>query len=189
MTRQIKLINPVVILAQKTVNTKLEIEPSMGEYNEDNTQRCSVELIWDSTNEEKIAVAIGINPSEADGNIDDTMVKLSRYLDSYGFTKVIMLNLFKSISTDKNQIDITTATDFSDPYYQNFFKKADAIVIVWSVDDNEYKTEKNNALNNLKGYEDKLCCILNNNSYPMHPSRMSYNWDLVKCSIGNLFII
>ena len=152
---------------QLPVNTKLEIKTHDGEYSDNSKCRSSLIVTFGLR-----AVAIGINPSMADDTQSDhTITQLGRLLNSYGFGGMIMLNLFESYSTDQKGIIRPTATDFNN--FKDDFEKADAIIIVWGVE-NKYLDEKNAALEVLKDYVDKLYCLYKKDRYPMHPSRMNY---------------
>lgn len=140
--------------------------------------RESLSVAWDSiSNRPERIVAIGINPSTArDGKSDTTMTKLCRFLDLYGFNNVTMLNLYESVTPNQSEIDEKTKTDFSKK--RDVLDKADVILLVWGVDGNE--EEKENTIPVLAEYADKLYCIKNpKGKYPVHPSRMSYQSEIM----------
>lgn len=117
-------------------------------------------------------VAIGINPSTAqDDKSDNTITKLCRFLDRYGFNNVTMLNLFEGVSSQQDKIDRSTETDFDSK--RNVLDKADIILIVWGL--KGYSESKMKAMPVLMDYVDKLYYIENSNGkYPVHPSRLPY---------------
>lgn len=169
------------------VDTKLKVITSNGVYSNNQSNRSSLQITWVSSSPKKTAVAIGINPSKANNSRSDkTITTLSRFLDAYGFTELTMLNLFQSYSTPQSGIVTSTATDFNK--YLTLFAQTDAIIIVWGMG-NEYATEKSEALEVLKSYEDKLYCIKKGEKYPLHPSRMHYDCSLEKCFVGNSVIV
>ena len=164
-------MNDIIRMREK-VNRNLKIKTHDGNYSNNQKCRSSLWLDWESEPPIKTAIAIGINPSKAnDVRSDNTLTRLGKFLDSYGFGGMIMLNLFESYSTDQKGIIRPTATDFNN--FKDDFEKADAIIIVWGVE-NKYLDEKNAALEVLKDYADKLYCLYKEDSYPMHPSRMNY---------------
>lgn len=166
----------------KEIDRKLTVCTKNGEYSKDNANRSCLTAYWEAEGE-RSAIAIGINPSKAnDRRSDKTITTLSRFLDTYGYSEIYMLNIFESYSTQQSGIDKATKTDFKK--YASLFEKVDAVFIVWGLDD-DYKDEKKEILSFLKQYEDKLFCLKNqNNRYPIHPSRMKYNDSLVQCKIS-----
>lgn len=135
---------------------------------------------WNNTaNNQAKVVAIGINPSTAhNGKSDNTITKLCRFLDMYGFNNLSMLNLYENVSsTQLNEHRIIT--DFNTK--REILKEADIILIVWGFDEkNNLRDLKLNAGKVLSDYSDKLYCIKdNNNKFPAHPSRLHYNWSIV----------
>ena len=158
---------------KKDVDRNLMISTSDGVYSDNNANRLSLNITWPSSNQKKKAVAIGINPSKAnDSRSDKTITTLARFLDAYGFTELTMLNLFQSYSTSQSGIEKSSTTDFTQ--YKNVLDQSDAIIIVWGVN-NSYSQEKKSVLKQLTNYKEKIYCISKNNSYPLHPARMSYD--------------
>lgn len=165
------------IVRIKDVDKKLSIKMKNGEYSNNNKNRTSLTVYWKSKSN-KTAVAIGINPSKAnDTRSDKTLTTLARFLDAYGYCEIKMLNIFESYSTDQRGIDRVTTTDFYS--YEDIFNEVDSIFIVWGVDDS-YLDEKNCILNLLKKYDYKVFCVQNaRGNFPIHPSRMSYDNDII----------
>lgn len=159
----------------------LKIEPYDAQRKEFESQgyiRESLSVKWDSKrNRKEKIVAIGINPSTAqDAESDITMTKLCRFLDMYGFNNVTMLNLYESVTPYQDKINKKTQTDFSKK--KQVFEEADIILLVWGVDGND--EQKGNTIPVLAEYADKLYCIKNSNGkYPAHPSRMSYQSEVM----------
>lgn len=148
--------------------------------------RESLTVNWDSElNKAEKVVAIGINPSTAqDGESDTTMTKFCRFLDMYGFNNVTMLNLFESVTPKQDKINRKLTTDFSKK--TDLLNEADIILLVWGVGSNFQ--DKHNTIPVLAGYAEKLYCIKNTNgSYPAHPSRMSYQSEIVPVCLANDF--
>lgn len=161
--------------------SKLEITPYNAQRKKEEnkgTIRESLCVAWDSVfNKKDKIVAIGINPSTAqDGESDTTMTKLCRFLDMYGFNNVTMLNLFESVSPDQNKIVKTARTDFAKK--RKIFDEADIILLVWGI--NGHRKCKRETVAVLADYAEKLYCIRNQNGrYPAHPSRMSYQSEIM----------
>ena len=124
------------------------------------------------------AVIIGINPSSAhNAKSDTTLTKISRYLYSYGFCELVMVNLFETISTDQKGIDFRQGSNLEK--YNTYFEEADAIIVAWGIE-NTYSFEKQHALKYLLQYSNKVYCVEDGKgNKPRHPSRMSYEDKLV----------
>lgn len=122
---------------------------------------------------------IGVNPSKGnDKRSDRTLTLTARYLHTYGFDEFLMLNLFENYSTDPAGIDKNARTDFM--WYMDELKSADMILIAWGVSDRFYRAEKEQVLKRLEPYRDKLYCVENpSGKRPLHPRRISYEFDLV----------
>ena len=148
--------------------------------------RESLRVKWDSNSDktEKI-VAIGINPSTAqDGESDTTMTKLCRFLDMYGFDNVTMLNLYESVTPNQFEINKKTKTDFSKK--KDLLDAADIILLVWGVEGNA--EDKSDTISVLAEYASKLYCIKNpKGKYPAHPSRMSYQSEIMPLTLAKDF--
>lgn len=161
--------------------SKLEIVPNTGQRNEVENKGIIRETLcveWNSDlNKAEKVVAIGINPSTAqEGESDTTMTKLCRFLDMYGFNNVTMLNLFESVSPDQSKILKTTRTDFNKK--REIFDAADIILLVWGIDG--HRKCKRETVAVLADYAEKLYYIRNQNGrYPAHPSRMSYQSEIM----------
>lgn len=153
-------------------NTGLRVLTRDGVYSNGNRDRANLTVSWESEGT-RTAVAIGINPSKAnDTRSDKTLTTLARFLDTYGFSQFTMLNIFQTYSTNQDGINRLSRTDFS--RYQDVLESADAIFIVWGVSA-AYSQEKEEILQILREYQDKLFCIEGTNKRsPLHPSRMSY---------------
>ncbi|MEG0933827.1 MAG: DUF1643 domain-containing protein [Lachnospiraceae bacterium] len=154
------------------VNEMLAINPQAGVFDGNKRKEIRVKMAGD-----KQAVVIGINPSTAhDGKSDVTLTKICRYLDSYGVGKVVMINLFDTISTDQNGIDKMEYCDLSG--YDILFKNADMIVVAWGTE-NTYLKEKQDAFMYVLQYSPKVYCIADEQgNKPRHPSRIKYSYTL-----------
>ena len=159
------------------VNVKMVVHTENGVYKNGGSHRSILTVCWDGHGQRK-AVAIGINPSKAnDQRSDNTITRLARYLDMYGFCQFKMLNLYESYSTDQKGIIKTSETDFS--LYEKEFADADAIFIVWGLS-SQYIEQKKAAIQILAKYSEKLYCLKNQTGrFPIHPSRMAYNVTII----------
>lgn len=130
-----------------------------------------------SSNLHKKVVAIGINPSTATtGKSDVTMTKLCKFLDLYGYDNVKMINLYSDVTPKLTELK-RIETDFEDER-QNL-EEADIILLVWGIDG--YEKRKQEAFDVLLDYKEKIYCIKNpKDSYPIHPSRMLYDSEIIK---------
>ncbi|MBT9699179.1 DUF1643 domain-containing protein [Eubacterium ventriosum] len=138
---------------------------------------------WDDG--DKKLVAIGINPSTAqNGESDNTMTRLCRIVDMYGYNYVKMLNIYESVSTPQSGINKKTLTDFQKKL--DDIECADMVLIAWGM--NGYEEEKERIKDVLKPYNEKVFCIARKKddgfSYPRHPSRLSYKDEIIKYDIS-----
>ena len=83
--------------------TNLKIKPFNAErnYTDNGMTRELLCAEWDNEfNKQEKVVAIGINPSNAhNGKSDNTITKLCRFIDMYGFNNLTMLNLYEDVSS------------------------------------------------------------------------------------------
>lgn len=168
--------------------TNLKINPFNAErnYNDNGMTRGLLCAEWDNEfNKQEKIVAIGINPSNAhNGKSDTTITKLCRFLDMHGFNNLTMLNLYEDVSSVQIKGE-KCKTDFKEK--KAIFCNADIILIVWGFDDKkELKELKENALTVLAEFSNKLYCIkTDEGKYPAHPSRMHYDWEIIKMDLEN----
>ena len=88
--------------------------------------------------------------------------------------RLSMLNIFENYSTYQSGIDCSTEINLDN--YEEYIENADAIFIVWGVNNKQYAEQKERVLSVLKRYSDKLFCIKNSNgNFPAHPRRMEYD--------------
>ena len=158
--------------------------------------REKLEMSWPPPTNAKMEeiVAIGINPSKA-GKIvnaepirDRTVSMLAAFLNDNGFCKCTMINLFECVTPEQGNIDQRAATDFKK--HEDLLSSAGIILIIWGLGNN-YVEQKKELFEILMKYNNKLYCIKDKQGkYPRHPSRMSYDSEIVKCKIdGNMNLI
>lgn len=166
---------------QYEVDRKLKVNTSGGRYSDNGRNRQQLTVTWKGNGTLK-AVVIGINPSKANDNRSDrTLTLTARFLNMYGFTQFLMLNIFENYATDPKDIDLSSKTDFRK--YQKELDEADKIFIAWGIE-RKYMEQKDEILEVLNTYRDKLCCVENREGKkPFHPRRISYAYDLVRYEI------
>lgn len=172
---------------------KLKAKPQNGVYTDEGKNREVLTISWERRPDSDSvsnysAVVIGINPSIAnDVKSDNTLTRLARFLDIYGFTEFKMLNIFSSYSTQPTGIRKNTQTDFSN--FKNDLESTNIIILAWGTNNNDYREEKSKILEFLKSKNlmDKVFGISSNEMHyeTRHPSRMSYDYYLVKQSADN----
>ncbi|MFV0529388.1 MAG: DUF1643 domain-containing protein [Lachnospiraceae bacterium] len=144
----------------------------------DENGRKHLTAYWQADGHKK-AIAIGIHPSRTNQcKSDNTISRLGRFLEAYGFCEYFMLNLFEHyVSYPYNTTQIRK-TNFQS--YMTQFEAADAILIAWGME-HKYLEEKKEALEILKKHKDKIYCIeCTSGAKPKHPSRLYYNEKLVR---------
>ena len=130
-------------------------------------------------------VVIGINPfstgqARQAGNY---LKKLTSFLNGYNgeYNDLTLMNLFSHVTPDPKDIDEKSATDFWK--YRDLLEAADAILLTWGTRDYKYAEQKEAALEVLKDCEEKVYCVAYQGKGPIHPSRMSYDSEIVKANI------
>ena len=120
---------------KNTVRTNFVINPYEAEQigTGEDCVREFLRVNWDSgVNKTEKIVAIGINPSTAtNGKSDMTVTKLCRFLDTYGFNNVKVINLYESVNSNQKGINVSTKTDFTQK--EKLFEEADIILLVWGM--------------------------------------------------------
>lgn len=168
-------------VANKPRNLKLNLTNGEPQLVGGNSLRKSLEVEWEgypgSSNLHKKVIAIGINPSTATTDQSDmTMTKLCRFLDLYGYDNVKMTNLYSDVTPKLTELK-RVETNFEEER-QNL-EEADIILLVWGIDG--YEKRKQEAFDVLLDYKEKIYCIKNpKGSYPVHPSRMPYDSEIIK---------
>lgn len=162
----------------RPLDKSLLVRTCNGVYSSDGKNRSKLTVTWENPAAQR-AVVIGINPSKGnDIRSDRTLTLTARYLHTYGFDEFLMLNIFENYSTDPAGIDKSTRTDFVQ--YLDELESAAIILIAWGVSDRSYRAEKEQILKVLEPYRDKLYCVENPaGRKPVHPRRISYEFDLV----------
>lgn len=177
------MINTYKLIEKPRKNFAIEIFNAAQSENSNNSlKREFLCAKWkNDTNRPEKIVAIGINPSTAhNGESDNTITKLCKFLDMYGFNNLSMLNLYENVSsTQLKSNDEKIKTDFNEK--RELFNEADIILIVWGTDNKkDLKELKNKAIKVLSEYSNKLYCIkTSNGNFPAHPSRLCYKWNMV----------
>lgn len=133
----------------------------------------------------KKMVVVGINPfstgqARQAGNY---LKKLTAFLNGYNdeYNDLTLMNLFSHVAPDPKDIDEKSATDFRK--YRDLLDAADVILLTWGTQGDKYAEQKEAALEVLKDYEAKVYCIECKGKGPIHPSRMSYDSEIVKVKI------
>ena len=128
---------------------------------------------------DKKAVVIGINSSKThDGESDTILTKISRYLYQYNIGENTMINLFETIPTEQEGIDVEQACYLEKN--ELLFEAADLIVVAWGTED-KYIDENDKAFQYFMQWKEKVYCIQDKRgNMPRHPSRIAYTDKLVR---------
>ena len=144
-------------------------------------------VTWDNGKSvSKKIVAIGINPVTMGqpGQVSKYLKTLSAFLNGHGYSDyndLTLMNLFSHVATDPKEIDEKSVTDFRK--YRDLLEAADVILLTWGTQGDKCAEQKEAALEVLKDYEEKVYCIAYQGKGPIHPSRMSYDSEIVKANI------
>jgi len=112
---------------------------------------------------------IGLNPSTADEfTLDQTLAAVCRYSRKWGFTQVVMLNLFAFRATDPR--DLKRATDpigpENDKHLQAEVCSADRVIACWG--DYGRFLARDRQVSDVLGVPFQ-CLVINRSGAPHHP--------------------
>ena len=110
---------------------------------------------------------IGLNPSIADGNINDpTIRRLISFAKAEGFGGMYMLNLFTFISTDPYGLLTAKEPDYlANNYLHEYMFKTDQIVFAWG----NSKAVGERAMEVINMFPYSYCFGKNKDGSPKHP--------------------
>lgn len=141
---------------------------SGAEFSECGKYRYKLWRIWDE--EKPLAMCIGLNPSTANANKNDTTIQyLIKMLTILGYGGFYMTNLFAIISS-KPEVLLTC----HDPLGENDVKLwearllCDDVIVCWG----NFKQAQERIKTVLPRYPDALCFGINANGTPFHPLAM-----------------
>ena len=135
----------------------------------DKIYRYTLSRTWDST--KPTVLFIGLNPSIADENIDDsTITRCINFAKDWGYGTLLMANLFAFRSTYPKEIyliDDPIGKD-NDHYILECVKQSDLIIACWGNNGTYMDREKI-----IKELVPNLYCLQKNkNGTPHHPLRL-----------------
>lgn len=144
----------------------------------DGLYRYSLIRNWDPQLKE--IIYIGINPSTADGNVDDaTIRRLRDFTRKYGYGGFRIINLYAFRATDyldlKNVTDpIGTENSRELARWQGRLK---TIVFMWGNNKKDFMVQRNNV---IEMYPNALCFGHNDDGSPKHPLFLSGESKLIR---------
>lgn len=127
-----------------------------------------------------IAMCVGLNPSTANADEDDTTItNLSKLLLSYGYGALYMVNLFALISS--NPDDLRASPDpikDNDKWLQLVHNKCDDVIFCWGA----FKQAEYRAKKIIKQFPGALCFGKTPAGKPLHPLAATI-WMKSKCKL------
>lgn len=149
----------------------LQIQPDRQAILSDcRTRRFLLSRVW---SEGKTLLFIGLNPSVANENQDDhTVKKLVRYSQRWGYGRLIVCNLFTTITPYPASLP-AVAPEEDDSILLEQAANADMILVGWGAFEGAHNRACH-VLDLLKGF-DLYCLGRNDNGSPKHPGRLAAN--------------
>ncbi len=127
-----------------------------------------------------------LNPSRADATTDDhTIRKCLRYTQSWGYSGLVVVNLFAYISSEPCKLRLVSDPigPENDEYLAKYLKVADRCLVAWgAVGDLPFMAERIRQVTPLLPAE-ALCLGYTKKGWPRHPSRAAL--DLPSLSPGS----
>ncbi len=115
-----------------------------------------------------------LNPSQADGIADDqTIRKCLRYTQSWGYSGLVVVNLFAYISSEPYKLRLVADPigPENDEYLAKYLKMADRCLVAWgAVTDAPFMVERIRQVSPLLPAE-AFCLGYTKKGWPKHPSR------------------
>ena len=141
-----------------------------GDFSKDNRHRFKLSRVWNT--DKPIFTYVGLNPSTADAQKDDTTIKkligITKYNGGGGF---IICNLFSLISPNPYILTITdieiTSPPINDKKIKSCIKRSDKVILMWGVNG---KTGR--RCDSFLYYfinQNFYCLGINNDGSPKHP--------------------
>lgn len=117
-----------------------------------------------------VLMVIGLNPSSADGEDDDpTMRRVIKFARGWGFTGLIMTNLFAFRSSEPE--DMIVADDpigpLNDLILTQTMRECSQILCVWGA--HGHRFDRDQAVLAMTGDRPVFCMGLNQDGSPRHP--------------------
>lgn len=160
------------------MNTLFVDEQNGAKFSDDGKHRLALWRIWDNSGAK--LMLIGLNPSKADGEIDDpTIRRIKSLAASNGYSGFYMTNLFSYISTDPGLLK-WSLEDLKRNDFALKLAKVDCIDVCfcWGNFGQDYILRRATEVKTM--FEDAVCFGKNKNGSPKHPLYMKADTKLVK---------
>ena len=162
------------------INSGIRIKEA--QFSECGKYRYTLTRIWNLS--DPIAMCIGLNPSTADAQDDDTTItNLSKLLFNNGYGSLIMTNLFALISP--NPDDLRSCPDpvkDNDKWLDAAFNKCDDVIFCWGA----FKQADYRAKKIIDRFPSALCFGKTPTGKPLHPLAATI-WQKSKCKLQPFF--
>ncbi len=135
-----------------------------------NRYRYELQRCWSKRVSKKATVTfIGLNPSTADATVDDpTIRKCIAYAHGWGYSRMIMVNLFAWKATDPASLHYSAdpVGSLNDTYIKRAVNRSSVVIACWG----EQGTLHNRAEELRSRYPRRLRCLkVNRSGEPTHP--------------------
>lgn len=148
---------------------KRHFKVKTAEFSEDGKYRYVLTRIWNDTR--PFAMCIGLNPSRADAEKDDTTISLLvNCLDALGFGGLKMVNVFAYITPHPKELDVVDPFVGNEHWIVTTAYTCQAVIFCWG----NFKQVIGFDEALMEKFPDALCFGINLNGSPWHPRAMTY---------------
>lgn len=158
---------------------QVQIGKSTAMLSNDGRYRYMLQRQWESGDDAKLVLFVGLNPSTADGCTDDpTVRKCIGFSKRWGYGGFYIVNLFAFRTKSPKEMMATSVDPVgpnNDFYIDEFARRCDLVVAAWGVNGSHMGRDKVVAarLNNLQ------CLGRTKDGHPRHPLYVPYSQELV----------
>lgn len=145
-------------------------------FSEDRKYRYSLVHRWEPTNQNNLAMWIGLNPSTADENqLDPTLRRIARFSKDWGYSGFVMTNLFAYRATDPRDMKAQADPigDENDPNLFSWAMVCPVVVAAWGAH-GSFKN-RSGAIFDIIGKQNLVCLGKNKDGSPKHPLYVAAN--------------
>ncbi len=150
-------------------------------YDDQRSRRFQLIRDWTTTPKPRTLNLIGLNPSNAGAVRDDpTSRKGVGFATRWGFTRLVMTNLYATIATDPWDLPRWSGYDYdNEGHLQKTMREADLVVVAWGSVGSRALLKKIEFPEILHWFNqfvrrDLYCIGTTRDGSPLHPSRTAY---------------
>lgn len=146
-------------------------------FTDNRKYRLMLRRIWD--NRKPTAACIGLNPSTANEDDDDTTItNLCKLLDTMGYGSLVMLNLFSLVSTKPAALRSHPNPNKGNDEAIDYWTRGADVIFCWG----SFTVAQYRAKQIIKKFPNGLCFGKTAKGEPMHPLAVTI-WQKSKCKL------